>query len=67
MVMRIREMRDRAGMTQDELAASIGVVRSAVANWEDEITLPPARQPPLLAEVLECSIDELFDNDAQHL
>ena len=60
MVMRIRELRDRAGMTQDELAASVGVVRSAVANWEVEISLPKARQLPLLAEVLECSIDELF-------
>lgn len=60
MVMRIREQRERIGMTQDELAASAGVVRSAVANWEVEISLPPARQLPLLAEVLECSIDELF-------
>lgn len=67
MVMKIRELRDRAGMTQDELAASVGVVRSAVANWEVEISLPKVRQLPLLAEVLECSIDELFDNDAQHL
>ena len=67
MVMKIRELRDRAGMTQDELAASVGVVRSVVANWEVEISLPKVRQLPLLAEVLECSIDELFDNDAQHL
>ena len=67
MVMKIRELRDRAGMTQDELAASVGVVRSAVANWEVEISPPKVRQLPLLAEVLECSIDELFDNDAQHL
>ena len=64
MVMRIRELRDRAGMTQDELAASVGVVRSAVANWEVEISLPKARLLPLLAEALECSIDELFDGGA---
>ncbi len=60
MVMKIREMRELSGMTQQQLADGVGVIRSAVANWEQEVSLPRARQLPLLAQVLGCSIDALF-------
>ena len=60
MTMRIRALRDAAGMTQMELASSMGVVQNAVSNWENEVCLPRARQLPLLAELLGCKIDDLF-------
>lgn len=56
MTMRIRALREAAGMTQIELAASMGVVQNAVSNWENEVCLPRARQLPLLG----CKIDDLF-------
>jgi transcriptional regulator with XRE-family HTH domain len=31
---RLRELRNQAGLTQDELAAQAGVKRDAVARWE---------------------------------
>jgi len=34
MATRVRVARQRAGMTQSQLAARIGVSRGAVANWE---------------------------------
>lgn len=59
-VMQIKLFRERAGLTQMELAVEMGVCRSAVANWEREISLPLARQLPELARLLNCSIDDLF-------
>lgn len=61
MVMRIRKCREKAGLQQKQLAESMGVLTSAVSNWESEVALPRARQLPLLAYVLGCSIDELFE------
>ena len=60
MVMRIAEQRRAAGLSQQQLADSMGVAQSNVVGWEKEIYLPRARQMRLLAKVLDCSIDELF-------
>lgn len=46
MIMRIRELREDAEMTQQQLANGMGVVRNAVSNWENEISLPRVRQLP---------------------
>lgn len=62
MIMRIRELREAANLTQQELANAMGVVRGAVTNWETENTLPRSRQLPLLAKILGCdSIDALYE------
>lgn len=61
MVMRIKKLREKAGLQQKQLAESMGVLTSAVSNWESEVALPRARQLPLLAQVLDCSIDDLFE------
>ena len=60
MVMRIAEQRQAAELSQQQLASSMGVAQSAVSSWEAEVYLPRTRQLPLLARVLDCSIDELF-------
>lgn len=59
-VMRIKTLRREKHLTQAQLAEKMGVINSAVANWEAETTLPRARQLPLLAAVLGCSINDLF-------
>lgn len=60
MVMRIREHRERKGLTQRELGIAMGVDCTSVTKWEAEVALPKARQLPLLARVLGVTIDELF-------
>ena len=60
MIMRVKELREARGMNQTQLAERMGVLQSAVSNWETETALPRARQLPKLAEVLECTIDELY-------
>lgn len=64
MIMKIRELRRQAKMTQTELAAEMGVNQNAVSNWEVEIVLPRTRELPHLAKVLGCTIDELFVESA---
>ena len=60
MVMRIKELREAASLQQKQVAERMGVLQSAVSNWETEVALPKARQLPQLAEVLGCTIDEMF-------
>lgn len=43
MIMRIRELRESANMTQQQLANNMGVMQSAVLCWENEISLPRVR------------------------
>lgn len=59
-VMRIKERREAAGLTQKQLAAAMGVMQSAISSWEKETYLPNVRQLPLLASVLGCTINDLF-------
>ncbi len=56
----IRELRKRKGLTQEQLAESIGISFQAVSKWENGITLPDVSTIPILAAFFEVSIDELF-------
>lgn len=60
MMMRIRELREAANMTQKKLAEEMGVQQNAVSNWEAEISLPKTKDLPLLARILGCSISALY-------
>lgn len=63
MIMRIREAREQAGLTREDVADEMGVTLTDVYCWEKEIALPRSRQLPLLARVLGFSIDELFTGE----
>lgn len=58
----LRDYRQRAGMTQGELAALCNVSRASVNNWETGRGWPSAAILPMLADVLLCSIDDLYDH-----
>lgn len=60
MLLRVKELRHAAGMTQVQLGETIGVAQNVVSQWETEVALPRVRQLPDLARALNCSIDELF-------
>jgi len=61
--MRIRELREKKNIPQKRLAEDMGVLQSAVSNWETEVALPKARDLPRLAQVLGCTINDLFTTD----
>ncbi|MBR5429768.1 MAG: helix-turn-helix domain-containing protein [Firmicutes bacterium] len=51
-------------MTQEELAARVGVTRQAVAKWEAGDSVPDLATGQKLAEVFGVSLDELVQFDA---
>lgn len=57
----IKEFRLKAGKTQEELAKAIGVTQGAVAQWENGITNPKISSLKAIAEVLGCTLDDLFN------
>lgn len=63
----IKQFRQRRGMTQEQLAAALLVSPQAVSKWETSETYPDGALLPLLAEQLNCSIDELFDYEFSSL
>ncbi|MBQ8496903.1 MAG: helix-turn-helix transcriptional regulator [Clostridia bacterium] len=58
---KIRELRKARGITQEELASSIGISFQAVSKWENNIALPDITLAPVLASYFGISMDELFD------
>lgn len=60
MKLNIRAMRKKAGMTQSELAAAIGVNLSTIGNWERLITCPDAEQVWNCATALGCTPNDIL-------
>lgn len=58
--MLIKKFREKAGITQMELAKKIGVNQTAISQWERGSTLPSASKLPLLASILSCTVDDLL-------
>lgn len=54
-------MRNKAGLTQEQLATKLGVSAQSVSKWENEISMPDITLLPGIAEMFGVSIDELFD------
>lgn len=59
---RIKELRQRAKLTQEGLAAKIGVTPSAVGNYERGVSFPKEEVLMALFEALNCTPNELLGN-----
>jgi len=53
--------RKKLGITQDALAQKLEVSNQAVSKWESDQCCPDISLLPLLADIFEITIDELFD------
>ncbi|MCM1022612.1 MAG: helix-turn-helix domain-containing protein [Prevotella sp.] len=58
---RLRQMRNKNNLSQEELAAKIGVSRQAVSKWERAEASPDTDNLILLAKLYGISIDELLN------
>ena len=56
----LKACRERAALTQQELAELINVDRSAISKWETGEFLPRTDKLPAIAKALDCTIDELL-------
>ena len=56
----IRFFRLKKKMTQAQLANKLGIQHQAVSKWETGTSVPDTAMLPMIADVLEITIDELF-------
>lgn len=56
----IKKLRRERNMTQEQLAEYLGITANAVSQWECDRTAPDISQLPMLAYVLDVSIDEIL-------
>lgn len=59
----LKEMRERAGLSQTQLAEALGVHSTRVSQWElGKADIPPKREPEIL-KILNCTESELHNGD----
>ena len=58
---KIKTLRRQRGITQEQLAESIGISFQAVSKWENDIALPDITPAPALASFFGVTMDELFN------
>ena len=62
---KLRQARQRTGMTQEQVAREIHVSRQTISKWELDETLPDIRQAKELSWLYETTLDDLIDYDAE--
>ena len=56
----IKALRKTNGLTQDELAIRLNVVRQTVSKWEKGLSVPDAEMLQRIAEVFEVNVSQLL-------
>jgi len=64
---KIRELRKKKGITQEQLASTLNISPQAVSKWEMNGGYPDVSLLPVLAGYFEVSLDVLFDFDASQI
>ncbi|MCF6412541.1 helix-turn-helix transcriptional regulator [Collinsella tanakaei] len=60
---RIKSLRARAGMSQEDLAGRIYVSRQTISSWENDKTYPDVQSLLLLSEIFDVTVDSLIKED----
>lgn len=61
----IAMLRKERNMTQEEVAASIGVSPQSISKWENSASMPDIMLLPVIADFFGVSVDELFGKPAR--
>ena len=61
----LRLKRKERGLSQEELASRLHVVRQTISKWEKGQSVPDAEQLIKLAVILETTVSELLGNHAE--
>ncbi|MBQ6147171.1 MAG: helix-turn-helix transcriptional regulator [Clostridia bacterium] len=62
---KLKEMRVRAGMSQEKLAERVGVSRQAITKWETDKGAPDMDNLMALSDLFGVSVDELLGREAR--
>lgn len=61
----IKNLRKSKGLSQEELAIKLNVVRQTISKWENGISVPDSSMLILLADELDTSVSVLLDENVQ--
>ncbi|MCM1123542.1 MAG: helix-turn-helix domain-containing protein [Eubacterium sp.] len=61
---KLKEIRKKEGISQEQLAEKIGVSRQAITKWETGKGLPDVENMVIIAEIFKTTIDELLVDSA---
>lgn len=61
--MKIKELMEQQNLQYTQVAEAMGVSCTAVFKWANDQAYPSADKLPALADLFECSIDQLFGRD----
>ncbi len=56
----IKNLRKEKGMSQEELAAKLNVVRQTVSKWEQNLSVPDSEMLISLADIFDVSVSQLL-------
>lgn len=59
----IRQVRERLGLSQKELAERIGVTQGAISHYEAAINNPSVATLKRMSAALHCTVDELLTGE----
>ncbi|MBQ2230718.1 MAG: helix-turn-helix domain-containing protein, partial [Oscillospiraceae bacterium] len=62
---KIKQLRLKAKLTQEQLAEKLGIGAQSVSKWENSVAMPDITALPLIAEIFGVSIDDMFDLTAE--
>lgn len=62
----IKNLRKQKGMTQEELAVRLHVVRQTVSKWEKGLSVPDAETLQKIAQELEVNVNELLGAEIKY-
>lgn len=65
-MIQLREMRERAGMQQQDVAKALGVTAQSLSYWENGKRNVNLADAVRLADLYGCSLDELAGRDWPH-
>ena len=57
----LKNLRLRAGLTQEEAARRINVKQNQISSWEHGRFLPMARRIPAIAKTYRCTAEDVID------
>lgn len=62
---KLKTARVNAGVTQEQIAETIGVSRQTISNWENGRTLPDVMSLIKISDMYQISLDDLLKGDGK--
>ena len=63
MRLRLKDLREARGLTQKEVARTVGVEPAAISKWERGENQLKVMEAAVIADLLDCSIDDLVGRE----